>query len=76
MIYLDNAATTGKKPPEVLKAVQKELLLPANPGRSAHRLSLKSMNKIYETRDKQTDDVTYTFDTLEDALSYFFDIEE
>lgn len=51
MIYLDNAATTGKKPPEVLKAVQKELLLPANPGRSAHRLSLKSMNKIYETRE-------------------------
>ena len=51
MIYLDNAATTGKKPPAVLKAVQKELASPANPGRSAHSLSLKSMNKIYETRE-------------------------
>lgn len=51
MIYLDNAATTGKKPPAVLKAVQRELLVPANPGRSAHSLSLKSMNKIYETRE-------------------------
>ncbi len=51
MIYLDNAATTGKKPPAVLKAVQRELMYPANPGRSAHKLSLKSMNKIYETRE-------------------------
>ncbi len=51
MIYLDNAATTGKKPPAVLKAVQRELMSPANPGRSAHQLSLKSMNKIYETRE-------------------------
>lgn len=51
MIYLDNAATTGKKPPAVLKAVLRELSFPANPGRSAHKLSLKSMNKIYETRE-------------------------
>lgn len=39
-------------------------------------LTYNHNQKIYETRDKQTDDVTYTFDTLEDALSYFFDIEE
>ncbi len=51
MIYLDNAATTGKKPSAVIKAVQRELSAPANPGRSAHTLSLKSMNKIYEARE-------------------------
>lgn len=51
MIYLDNAATTGKKPQSVLKAVISELSSPANPGRSSHSLSVKSMNKIYETRE-------------------------
>jgi hypothetical protein len=39
-------------------------------------LAYNNNNKIYETRDKQTDEVTFTFNTLEDALSYFFDLEE
>ena len=39
-------------------------------------LAYNNQEKIYETRDKQTDEVTFTFNTLEDALSYFFDLEE
>ena len=51
MIYLDNAATTGKKPAEVIKAVVKELSAPSNPGRSSHKRALESMNRIYEARE-------------------------
>ena len=32
--------------------------------------------KKYETRDRDTDEITFTFDTLKDALSYFLDINE
>ena len=39
-------------------------------------LTYNNKQKIYETRDIDTDDVTFTFNTLEDALSYFFDLEE
>lgn len=39
-------------------------------------LTYNNNEKIYETRDKQTDQITYTFDNLENALSYFFDLEE
>jgi len=51
MIYLDNAATTGKKPYQVAEAIMEELYESANPGRASHKLSLKSFNKIYETRE-------------------------
>ena len=46
MIYLDNAATTGKKPVNVIKAVNNALInFSANPGRSGHDLSLKTINR-------------------------------
>ena len=32
-------------------------------------------NEVYETRDLNTDQVTFTFKTLEDALSYFLAID-
>lgn len=52
MIYLDNSATTGKKPYMVKKAVLRELEESANPGRSSHFLGLQALNKIYETREE------------------------
>ena len=51
MIYLDNAATTGKKPYTVKNAVLKELEECANPGRSSHKAGIRAQNKIYETRE-------------------------
>lgn len=40
MIYFDNAATGGTKPPAVINAVKAALTLCANPGRSGHKLSV------------------------------------
>ena len=53
MTYLDNAATTNKKPTAVYKAVNKALReLSANAGRGAYNLSLCAARKIYETREE------------------------
>lgn len=51
MIYLDNAATTGKKPPEVLKAVSDALVASANPGRASHSRGRRALDIVYETRE-------------------------
>ena len=51
MIYFDNAATTGKKPESVIKAVDYALInLSANPGRSGHILSVNASEMVYNTR--------------------------
>ena len=53
MIYLDNAATTFPKPKCVLKATEECIRkYCGNPGRSSHRLSLKTSEKIFEAREK------------------------
>ncbi|MBQ6825498.1 MAG: aminotransferase class V-fold PLP-dependent enzyme [Clostridia bacterium] len=53
MIYFDNAATTGKKPETVIKAVVSALKNNcANPGRSGHKLSVKTVDEIYKIREK------------------------
>ncbi len=53
MIYFDNAATTGKKPQNVIKATLEALKnLSANPGRSGHELSAKAAENIYKVREK------------------------
>lgn len=53
MIYLDNAATTGRKPAGVIKAVDLSLReLSANPGRSGHTASLKAADSVYSVREK------------------------
>lgn len=53
LIYLDNAATTGKKPPSVIRAVDNALrTLSANPGRSGHEASLKAASAVYGVREK------------------------
>ncbi len=53
MIYFDNAATTGKKPELVVKAVNNAMhKLSANPGRSGHSLSVNAAVAMYKTREK------------------------
>ncbi len=56
MIYLDNAATTFPKPPQVLREVQKCLsAYCGNPGRGSHRLSNAAGEKIFEVREQVSD---------------------
>ena len=50
MIYFDNGATTFPKPKSVINAVNYAMNNCANPGRSGHRLSIKSSEIIYECR--------------------------
>ena len=53
MIYFDNAATTGVKPPTVIQAVKFGLeKLSANPGRSGHTSSAMAAESVYKAREK------------------------
>lgn len=50
-VYLDNAATTWPKPPEVYEAADMALRQTgANPGRSSHRMSVEAEKIVQETR--------------------------
>ena len=52
VIYLDNAATSWPKPPGVAEAMQAFLTeVGANPGRSAHRLAVRSGRVVYDARE-------------------------
>ena len=53
MIYLDNAATSFPKPQSVIKAI-KECIQKycGNPGRSTHKMSVKTSEKVYEARER------------------------
>ncbi|MBO9371246.1 MAG: aminotransferase class V-fold PLP-dependent enzyme [Chloroflexi bacterium] len=52
MIYLDNAATSWPKPPQVLAAMAHFLTeVGANPGRSGHRLSVEAGRIVYAARE-------------------------
>ncbi len=56
MIYLDNAATSWPKPPEVLRAMHDFLeRAGGNPGRSGHRLSIEAGRIVYDTREAVAD---------------------
>lgn len=56
MIYLDNAATSGKKPAEVRRAVMHSLKdLSANPGRGGNKLSLAAAEAVYKARERVSD---------------------
>lgn len=56
MIYFDNAATTGHKPSQVIRAVNNALeFLSANPGRSGHNASQKTAIAVYRTRKEIAD---------------------
>lgn len=51
MIYLDNAATTFPKPPEVAREVFRCITqYCGNPGRGGHSLSIAAAKKVYECR--------------------------
>lgn len=52
MIYLDHAATSYPKPPEVIHAMTRFLEHSGgNPGRAGHRLSIEAGRIVYETRE-------------------------
>ena len=50
MIYLDNAATTLRKPEAVVEAVTKALCSLGNPGRGVHDVALDAARVIFDTR--------------------------
>ena len=53
MIYFDNAATTFPKPRNVIRKTKECIkYYCANPGRSSHKLSVLTSEKIYEAREK------------------------
>ena len=51
MIYMDNAATTMRKPEEVIRAVVGAMNSMGNAGRGAHSASLSASRVIYNTRE-------------------------
>lgn len=52
MIYLDNAATTRRKPQPVIDAVVKAMTTMGNASRGAHDSALEASRAVYETRCK------------------------
>lgn len=52
MIYLDNAATTMRKPKQVIEAVVEAMTSLGNAGRGANEASLSAARVIYDTREK------------------------
>jgi cysteine desulfurase / selenocysteine lyase len=51
-IYLDNAATSWPKPPQVVNAMTDYLNnCGASPGRSAHSFAIKAAREVFETRE-------------------------
>ena len=73
MIYLDNAATTLHKPPEVAEAVKQAILTAGNASRGAHGVSLAASRTVFETRQKlaqlfscpRKDHVVFTMNSTE-----------
>ena len=55
MIYFDNAATTLKKPEEVIHAVTDALQNMGNAGRGVHDAALDASRVIYDTRTRLAD---------------------
>ena len=51
MIYLDNAATTQKKPPQVLTAVMEALESMGNSSRGTHGGALRSARSVFSARE-------------------------
>ena len=52
LVYLDNAATTFPKPPDVLREVNDCIRrYCGNPGRGSHPLAMSAAERIYEFRE-------------------------
>lgn len=80
LIYLDNAATSFPKPPEVLKAMAHFMEeVGANPGRSGHPLSVEASRIVRNTREslaelfnvKDPERIVFTLNVTE-ALNMVF----
>ena len=52
MIYLDNAATTLHKPPQVLEAVLHAMTTMGNAARGAHSGALEASRTVFDAREK------------------------
>lgn len=52
LIYLDNAATTLHKPPQVAEAVKTAILTAGNAARGTHGASMQASRTVFETRQK------------------------
>ena len=71
IIYLDNAATSYPKPPNVIRAVTDSLFRCGNPGRSSHSLSLYSARAVFDCREaicaffnfNRPENVVFTYNT-------------
>lgn len=76
IVYLDNAATTYPKPPEIVKAVSDSFKYVGNPGRGSHRLSEKASEIVYNCRESvaglfsaNAENVAFTMNATQ-ALNY------
>lgn len=74
IVYLDHAATSWPKPPEVFEAMRIAMEeAAANPGRGSHRMAVKASRVLYETRRtladlfgvKNPNDIALTSNTTE-----------
>ncbi len=53
VIYLDHAATSWPKPPQVIEAMQQALIHDsANPGRGSHAMAVRASRILFNTRKK------------------------
>ena len=52
VIYLDNGATSLRKPPAVAAAVRSALHRCANPGRGGHRAAMEAAKAVYRCRER------------------------
>ncbi len=69
MIYLDNAATTLHKPPEVSAAVLDAIQTCANAGRGGHSAAMIAADKLYECREAAAE--LFGFERAEQAVFTF-----
>ena len=51
MIYLDNGATSFRKPPQVGRAMMSAMNRCANPGRGGYRAAMEATNQVYRCRE-------------------------
>ncbi|MEC0201159.1 aminotransferase class V-fold PLP-dependent enzyme [Paenibacillus lautus] len=74
IVYLDHAATSWPKPPEVFEAMRNAMEeAAANPGRGSHRMAVKASRVLYGTRKtladlfgvKNPNDIALTSNTTE-----------
>lgn len=74
IVYLDHAATSWPKPPEVFEAMREAMEeAAANPGRGSHRMAVKASRVLYGTRRtladlfgvKNPNDIALTSNTTE-----------